>query len=299
MTVAARYSLPVPSAIRALVSAILFAAGPVALATAAPDPATVASGDAAWDDRARGAADGWASPGPVDEALGAYEAAWKASPGAPEVAWRLARALWFRAEYATRDDGERRRLLDRAIRVVEEGLDRLAAVHGGRKTLEELAPEERARSLWDEENATPLYHWAAISWGVWGEASGKVAAARQGVGSRIRDYSETVIALDPAYDHAGGHRVLGRLHAEAPKIPFFTGWVDRDRAVTELEKATRLAPDHLFNPLYLAEALLTHRKAEAPRARRLLEEIARARPSPEFLVEETRILLEAKRLLGG
>ena len=38
---------------------------------------------------------------------------------------------------------------------------------------------------------------------------------------------------EPRQD-AAGHRVLGRLHTLAPKVPFFTGWVDRDKAVAEL-----------------------------------------------------------------
>ena len=35
----------------------------------------------------------------------------------------------------------------------------------------------------------------------------------------IRDYAELSIALDETIQNGGGPRVLGRLHAEAPKIP--------------------------------------------------------------------------------
>ena len=49
-------------------------------------------------------------------------------------------------------------------------------------------------------------------------------------------FSEVVIDIDEEIEEAGGHRVLGRLHSEAPKLPFFTGWVDRKTAVSELRR---------------------------------------------------------------
>ena len=60
-------------------------------------------------------------------------------------------------------------------------------------------------------------------------------------------YSETLIALDERYEDAGGHRILGRLHTLAPKVPFVTGWVDHGKAVSELRRAVALGPDNLDN----------------------------------------------------
>ena len=40
--------------------------------------------------------------------------------------------------------------------------------------------------------------------------------------AQIRDYAAVSVALDPQIENGGGHRVLGRLHTEAPKIPFIT-----------------------------------------------------------------------------
>ncbi|MDX1631658.1 MAG: TRAP transporter TatT component family protein [Thermoanaerobaculia bacterium] len=254
-------------------------------------------GDALWEIRDRDSEDGWADPEPIAEAIAVYEQAWDRRPESPAVAWRLARALWFQAEYATRDPDRREAILDRATEIAEEGLTQLAVEVGGRERMASAEPEERARLLGDRAEAAPLYFWGAVVWGVWGEASGKLAAARQGVGDRIRRYAETVIALDETYEHGGGYRVLGRLHAEAPKIPFFTGWVDRERAIRELEEARRRFPDHLLNPLYLAEALLDHRPERASKARELLKTILETEADPARRVEETRARTRAGELL--
>ena len=123
-----------------------------------------------------------------------------------------------------------------------------------------------------------------------GSASEKdMAAANTALaefGTKVRDWGETLVALDDRYEGAGGHRVLDRLHSEAPKVPFITGWVDRDRAVSELRKATAMAPDELSNPLYLAEALLEHEPAKKAEALALLRQVAAAKPRPGSLLED-------------
>lgn len=55
----------------------------------------------------------------------------------------------------------------------------------------------------------------------------------------------------PTYDHAGASRVLGLLYCLAP------GWTpfgDLDKSIKLEEEATRLAPNHALNRLYLANA---------------------------------------------
>jgi hypothetical protein len=147
--------------------------------------------------------------------------------------------------------------------------------------------------------APPLLLWSAADWGLWGNAFGKLAAARQGVGSKVRDWGETLIALDERYEGGAGHRVLGRLHSEAPKVPFFTGWVDHDKAISELEKAVALGPEELSNHFYLADALLLHRPAAKPRALTLLRQLAATKPRLEHQVEDTAIIADATRRLAA
>lgn len=114
----------------------------------------------------------------------------------------------------------------------------------------------------------------------------------------MRTYSETLIALDERYEDAGGHRVLGRLHTLAPKVPFFTGWVDRGKAVSELRRAVALGPDNLDNHVFLAEALFEHQPAKAGEAREILRRVLARQPVPELAVEQARSLADARALLA-
>jgi predicted Zn-dependent protease len=96
---------------------------------------------------------------------------------------------------------------------------------------------------------------------------------------------------------AGGHRVLGRLHSEAPKLPFVTGWVNRKTAISELELAVKMAPDDALNRLYLAEALLEHGKGRDDEAIEILRELVKKTPNPDYLIEEKDTIAKAKVLL--
>jgi hypothetical protein len=187
--------------------------------------------------------------------------------------------------------------------VAEAGIDRLARRLPGdagtsRARLDRLSPAATARALAGVPQAKSIYLWGAVDWGLWGDAFGKLAAARQGVGDRLRHYGEVVIAIDERFENAGGHRLIGRLNDLAPKVPFVTGWVDRDKSISELERAVALGPGDPTNDLYLAEAILDHRPAARPQAMAILRSLAARQPSAERVVEEAKVLEEARALLA-
>lgn len=161
-----------------------------------------------------------------------------------------------------------------------------------------MTPAQAAKALAGAPEAAPVILWAGVHWGLWGDAFGRVAAARQGVGDKVRRYAETGIALDESYDEAAGHRLLGRLHDLAPKIPFFTGWIDHDKAVTELRRAVALAPDNFLNHLYLAEAILDHQPAKSAEAKEILRKLIARSPRPAWQVEDEKALAEARARLA-
>lgn len=271
-------------------------------AAAAAEPETAAAalaeGDRAWADRAQGAEGGRAKPEPVEVAIDAYEAARRLAPRSLEAHWKLVRALYFLGDFAIEEREARKRVYERGRTVHQAGMALLAETAGG-GDLDRLAPDELAARLADVPDAAPVYFWGVVIWGRWAEASSKIAAARQGVGGRLRDDSLRLLAIDPRYEDAGGHRLLGRLHAEAPRIPFVTGWIDRDLAVAELRTAVDLAPGEPHNVYYLADALLAHRPSESAEARRLLAELATRSPRPEKQVEDASILELARRRLAS
>ena len=148
-------------------------------------------------------------------------------------------------------------------------------------------------------DAVHLFFWAAAHWGLWGETTGVVSAARRGVAAKVRQRAEAVIAIDERFAGGGGLRILGRLHTEAPRIPLVTAWVDRGVAVSSLERATRLAPEEPQNRLYLADALLRFRRQRSDEARDMLQALIRESPRPDFLLEDEESLAAARQLLAG
>ena len=266
------------------------------VAAAGQDP--VALGDEAWARRADGSSGGWAAQEPIGEAVAAYQAAIEAEPQRLEAYWKLLRAIYFQGDYAARDKEEKQEVLSVGKEVGEQALDLLAERVGGRQVMDAKKPEEIAEALRDVPEAAGIFFWSAVDWGLWGDSYGRMAAARQGVAGRVRDYTQVVLALDEGFERAGGHRVLGRLHTLAPRFPFVTGWVSRDKAVSELRRAVEMAPDEPLNGFYLAEALVEFRPKERSEAVELLRELAQREPDPEWQLEDERTLEDARRLLA-
>lgn len=258
----------------------------------------LAQGDAAWARRAQGQQGGRPQAGPADQAIAAYERALKSDPADLDAAWKLLRALHFKGDYFARTREEKQKIFARGREVAEAAVDRLAQRAGGRKRLDAMSPREAAKAMAGIPQARPLHLWSAVHQGLWGDSFGRVAAARQGVGDRIRRDAEILLALDETFEEAAGHRILGRLHTLAPKVPLVTGWVDRKKAVSSLRRAVALAPDNFLNHLYLAEALLEHEPEREGEAREILRRLTARRPSPGRLVEDERALADARALLA-
>jgi tetratricopeptide (TPR) repeat protein len=256
------------------------------------------AGDIAWARRAEGHHGGQAAAGPIDAALAAYEQEVKAHPQQLDGYWKLLRAIHFKGEYVARTPEEKQAAFGRGREVAEAALNLLGKGVGGRAKLDAMAPRATAKALATVPHAVDVYLWGGADWGLWGDAFGKLAAARQGVADRVRHYAEVAIALDERYANAGGHRLLGRLHTLAPKVPFLTGWIDRDKAIAELRRAVELGPADPANSLYLAEALLDFRPEARAEAIDLLRHLVDVSPSPEHQVEEEKVIAEARTLLS-
>jgi tetratricopeptide (TPR) repeat protein len=284
--------MPSMRAIFRLLPAFLLLALPLGAQTDRGDIA-----DALWARRAEGHQGERAAAGPIDQAVAAWERAVKEQPDRLEAYWKLLRALHYKGDYAVQAREGRQQVFGRGREVFEAALRQLDR-RTGRK-LEELPPRQVAALVKSLPEAPAVYLWGAIHWGLWGDSYGRLAAARQGVGDKIRRYGEIALALDERYDRAGAHRLLGRLHTLAPKIPFITGWVDRDEAVAHLRRAVVLAPEDLFNQVYLADALLQHHAEKSAEAREILRRVLQAKPDPERIVEDERALAEARRLLAA
>jgi hypothetical protein len=80
-------------------------------------------------------------------------------------------------------------------------------------------------------------------------------------------------------------------------VPLFTGWVDRDEAIAQLERAVEIAPTDLTNRLYLAEARLEHDPEHGAAARSEIAAVIAATPATDNLVEDRRTQVEARTAL--
>jgi tetratricopeptide (TPR) repeat protein len=264
----------------------------------------MARGDSAWARRAEGEREGRPLPGPIREAVRSYESALTSRPESLEARWKLLRALHFAGDFASEDPAEKRRIFDRAKDVSDQGLALLADQVGSGLRLEEMDPEQIGSRL--EATGIPpsdvarLYFWSAIHWGAWSRNAGLLSAVRQGVANRIHRYTLITIALEPEYDEGGAFRLLGRLHAELPRVPFVSGWIDRNESIPLLERAYAMAPDNPGNRLLLALTLLDLAPERRSEALDLLKQVEALTPRTSMRVEDLAMRMEARdRLTKG
>ena len=280
------------TASRVLAAALLLTAAALSRSAAAGDDArdaALARGDAAWAARAAGADDdGHARLAPIERAIRGYEGAVAADPASLEARWKLVRALWFAADYADAAPENEVKHLDRATRESDDALDALAQRIGVSGTLDSFEPALLSARIPPEEieDAAGTFFWSAVAWGAWSQRHGRVEAVRSGVAARLYQAAGAVIALDPTFEEGGAHRMLARIHAEVPRIPFVSPFVDPERAVPAAERACEIGPDNLGNRYLLALTILDVAPERRDEALRLLSEAALAEPRADQLVED-------------
>jgi hypothetical protein len=274
----------------ALLAVCAFAAR--SFAEIADAAAALAEADAHYARRAEGARGPLAERLPIDGAVSAYRRALAADPRSLEATYKLLRALFFRASFCGAERDEQKRLFEEGRQLGQQAVD------GMERRFRGAAAAERMAALGSLPHAAETYFWTAVCWGQWAVLRGKLAAARAGAAGHIRDLAETVLALDPELEQGGGDRLLGRLHHQAPKIPFLTGWISKDKALAHLRRALERGPSNSVNQVFLAEALLDIEPSRRAEAVNLLAQCANAPPRAQYLVEDAHYAAEARRLLG-
>jgi hypothetical protein len=259
-------------------------------------------GDSLWASRAQGHREGRAAPEPIRRAVRAYEEELQAHPHSLEARWKLLRALHFEGEFAAPDEQAVRHSFERAREASETGLRLLDERIGPGERLETLKAQAIRDRLAGADVASSdvarLYFWSAISWGSWSRSVGLLAAVRSGVAGRVHRYARVTVALESEYEDGGAYRLLGRLHAALPRVPFLSGWVDRGQAVPLLERATAIAPSHPGNRLLLGLTLLELAPERRGEALDLLAQVRDLTPRPSMQVEDLTIRNQARELLA-
>ena len=259
----------------------------------------IEEGDRHWDLRGETAQGSKADSKEVGLAIAAYRQALASSPESLAVRWRLMRAFFFKGEYATDDNEEKKKIFDEG-KVIGEMALQLIRKEASQKTgqsLENAGPVELAPHFEKAPDVVGCFFWSSANWGMWALAYGKFQAVRQGAAGKIRDLATAVTMMDPEYAQGGGYRVLGRLHHQTPYVPFLTGWASTKKGVEFLRKAYQIGPQNSANRLYLAEALWDWNKDSRPEARKLAEDLVHDAPRAEFRVEDQASQEKASDLL--
>ena len=256
----------------------------------------IREGDSWFARRQDGRVGSLADRAPITAAVRAYETASEAADSV-EARWKLARALVFRGAYTDLDPAARQAAFDRARRAGDEAvgiIERRAKARGSAE-FSSLTPAAVASAARREPDSAPSLYWAAVSWGQWALARGKVEAVRLGAADRVRRCAEILIALDPGFEDGGGYRLLGRLHDQAPVMAENADWISRAEAVRNLRLAIQTDGANFTNRLFLAEALAGGAPAERGEAVTIVERLVVESPSPARLVEDLRAQEEAGR----
>lgn len=259
----------------------------------------LARADGFWAQRGEGQIDAKARPEPIRAALEGYLAAVAAAPDSLEAHWKLQRALWFTADFATSDPEAKRGLHEQAIAAASAAMAVLAKKVGGPDALEAATPESLRDKLApaDRSDAAHLYFWSAINLGAWSRLAGLLAAVRAGVANRLHEATLRSIALDASVEQGGAIRLLSRLHSELPRVPLLSGWVDHTLAVPLAERALAEYPAHPGNTYLLGLALLSNAPDRRADALGLIERTAKLEPRADHLVEDAAIRIAAGELL--
>ena len=154
-------------------------------------------------------------------------------------------------------------------------LAQLAGDDAGRQR--DLAAEARGyaeKATHSQPSRVEGHYYLAIATGLFAEAQAIRAISGLPLVDDIEAAGKAAVRIDPAFDRAGPHLLLGELYFQAPGFPTSIG--DIDLALWHLRKAVDLAPDHAPNRIALAEVILDDDDGEDPEddARKVFAPIA-------------------------
>lgn len=211
--------------------------------------------------------------------------------------FRLMEALYLRGYFIENTSRKKKKLFSRLVALSKKTLTMLEENAKVSENFSKLSLEHRAEQLRKLPQAAQVHFWAAVNWGLWGMEYGYLASATEGVADKIREHSQMLVLLDSGFADSGGYRILGRMHTVTPRIPFFTGWIERKKGISFLRTAYAISREDPRNSFFLAEALLKYRSSAKKEALSLLEETALRKPRETHWAEDNETITAAKKRL--
>ena len=255
----------------------------------------ITTADSLFDMRAEGSTSQRALIEPANNTLVAYNHAITVCPDTIALHWKRLRTFHFLIEFVDIANSRRTKLIDRAKTAADSAISNIETIcfqspqFSNAKTSNTLdcLPSDIART----------YFWSAINLGIWSRSQDalttKVTSAK-----RIFHYAEKALAIDPTVDRGGSQRLLSVLHGTIPRIPFITGFVDKNKVLPLINEALALYPNHPGNRLLKAKAMMNQEPSQRDSSRSILKGILGETPHGPWRVEWHKIRELANTLLN-
>ncbi|MCL2101873.1 MAG: tetratricopeptide repeat protein [Fibromonadales bacterium] len=229
-------------------------------------------GDSFYSLRAENAHGNMAKDKNVKEAIKHYNLALK-EPKREEAAWKLLRAYYFWACFATPNDKERYNVLEKA--------------------------RTEGKVFWKEfPNSPDVAYWYSVNMSLWASAVNPLRALNAGSVTEAREIARMLIAQGERNKEAvaRGHQILGRAHQVLPRVVVVLNWVNKDSVEYHYKKALSLDPSDIATRLFLADFYKERKRNQE--FEDLLKPVAHTKPRAEEYLEDERNLIKMKKLLS-
>lgn len=275
-----------------------------AIGAAAADERALADADRLWETRAKQLEDERALAPPTERALERYRAA--ILPDAPlaatiEARWKSLRAAHYLSEFTTASPALGDQRIQEATRLADASLEAVRRQTDG-EDLAELS--DRRLEEWLDasgmarEDIAQLHFWCAIVWGAQAQRVGLLTIVRQGIARRMYDNATLATRIEPTIERGGAFRLLSRLNADLPRVPFVSGWVDREQTLPQAEAAFAIDPQDPGNQMILALALRDQQIEPVSQIEELLAKAAQHAPRAALRAEDLAIRKQAEEWLA-
>jgi hypothetical protein len=230
-------------------------------------------GDFYYAIRAEDSKDNMAGDKNIKEAINYYYLAFKDSSAKQEAAWKLLRAYYFLACFATPDVKKKRVLVFEKAK--NEG-----------KPFFDAYPKN-----------VEIAYWYSVNLALWSSLVNPAAAIKAGSVKETREIAKMLIAKEATNKEAAarGYQILGKAHQKLPHIVFVSSWIKRDSAEYHFKKSLSLNPNDLATRLFLAEYYKENSMEQE--MEELLKPAIGKHPRPEHFLEDERNLIKMKKLL--
>lgn len=132
----------------------------------------------------------------------------------------------------------------------------------------------------------------SLVWGRYGEELGGVKAAKNGIVSKVKFYTEKLYSIDKSFEDYAACLILGRMNYKAPKIPFLLNWPSLEKSEKYLKEALENT-DSIAAKFYLAETL--YKLEKYTEAKKLFNEVLKTIPKTENYLEDLEIINECQK----